>query len=630
MSQWSVARARALYNLAEWSEGYFDISESGSVIAQPYRDPAAGQIDLAELTTRVREIGLMPPLLVRFNDILHDRVRRLCQAFDGARARHDFEGGYTAVYPIKVNQQRSVVEQIIASAPGRVGLEAGSKPELMAVLGLAPADGIIICNGYKDRAYIRRALIAKQLGHRAFIVVEKLSELDDIIAESAALQVKPLLGLRVRLASIGKGNWQNTGGEKAKFGLNATQVLQALDRLRANALVDCLELLHFHMGSQIANIRDIQRGIREAARYYQSLYAQQVRLRYLDVGGGLGVDYEGTRTRGPCSMNYTVDEYAHAIVRTIKEACDETGLPHPELITEAGRAMTAHHAVLITQVTDVERPHANGAELREPAGSAPIILQDLWEGLQNIGRRSPIETYHDAVHLVSEAQSMYTHGLLNLAGRAQAEELYTAICLRLRTRLDPAKRPHREVLEQLEERFAVKYFCNFSLFQSLPDIWAIQQIFPILPLRGLDEEPTERGIIQDLTCDSDGRIDRYVDEQGLSATLPLHPLDGRNTYLLGFFLVGAYQEILGDMHNLFGDTDAVNASLRPEGGYTLLDPERGDTADQLLAYVHFQPETLIAEYDAKIARARLPAATAAAYRKELTEGLRGYTYLRKP
>lgn len=629
MSQWDVARARALYNLAEWSEGYFDISASGGLVARPYRDPTAGQIDLAELTARARALGLMPPLLVRFNDILHDRVQSLCRAFDGARARHGYEGGYTAVYPIKVNQQRSVVEQIIASNPQRVGLEAGSKPELMAVLGLAPAHSVIICNGYKDREYIRRALIAKRLGHRAFIVVEKLSELDDIIAEAHALGVKPLLGLRVRLASIGRGNWQNTGGEKAKFGLNATQVLMSVERLRESGLLDSVELLHFHMGSQIANIRDVQRGIREAARYYQSLHELQVRLRYLDVGGGLGIDYEGTRTRGPCSMNYSTDEYAHTIVRAVKEACDQAGLAHPELITEAGRAMTAHHAVLITQVTDVEQPYANGADLARPAEQAPVILHDLWEGLKSIGRRSPIETYHDAAHLVAEAQSMYTLGLLDLSQRAHAEQLYTAVCLQLRDHLNPAKRPHREVIEQLEERFAVKYFCNFSLFQSLPDVWAIEQIFPILPLGRLDEEPTERGIIQDLTCDSDGRIDRYVEERGLSSTLPLHPLDGSDSYLLGFFLVGAYQEILGDMHNLFGDTDAVNVSLRPDGGYNLLEPERGDTADQLLAYVHFEPETLIAEYDAKISRAELPKATATAYRRELTEGLRGYTYLRK-
>ena len=623
------ADARSLYNVPEWSEGYFDVDEQGQVIALPLRDPALGQIALPELTQKMAQSGLKLPILVRFSDILHDRVDTLCGAFDAAIAQHDYSGGYTAVYPIKVNQQRTVVEEIIRHGGERVGLEAGSKPELMAVLALARPGSLIICNGYKDRDYIRRALIACHLGLRAVIVIEKPSEVATVIRESRQLGIRPLLGIRVRLANLGSGNWQNTGGEKSKFGLSAMQVLTCIGQLEEAGLLDCLQLLHFHMGSQMANVRDIRRGLTEAARYFTDLHRLGAPLRYVDVGGGLGVDYEGTRSRAACSMNYTVAEYANVVVHVLKETCQAHALPEPNLITEAGRAMTAHHALLITQVIDTEAPHVNPDTLAAPPEDAPVLLHDLWRGYAHLEDIAPVELFHEAVHWVSEAQSMYTHGLLDLPQRAYAEHVYTALCQRLESRLDPARAAHREILAQLEEKLAVKYFCNFSLFQSLPDVWAIEQIFPVMPLQRLDETPTTRGIIQDLTCDSDGCISQYVHQDGLSPTLALHPVGEQETYLLGFFMIGAYQEILGDMHNLFGDTDAVNVELDGHGGFHLVGPERGDSADQLLSYVHFAPDQLAMAYREKIARAQLEPAQAEAFLAELTAGLYGSTYLQR-
>ena len=627
MSEWSVERARQLYNIAEWSEGYFDVAADGQLVARPRRDAARGEIGLGQLVADFSAHDLTLPVLVRFVDVLSDRIDAMSGAFAEAMTQHGHAGRYTAVYPIKVNQQHAVIEQIVRYGGERVGLEAGSKPELMAVLGLAAPGSVIVCNGYKDSEYVRRALIARRLGHRAFIVVEKLSELDLIVEEARSLDITPLLGVRVRLASIGSGKWQNTGGEKSKFGLSASQVLTAVERLREAGLADSLRLLHFHMGSQIANIRDIQRGMREAGRYLAELHALGVSLDCVDVGGGLGVDYEGTRSRSHCSVNYSLDEYANAVVRGLCEACLEHDLSQPDIITEAGRAMTAHHAVLITQVTDVEVPGVEG-EPDAPEADDPLILQDLWEGLRNAHRRSPLEIWHDVGYWLSEAQTLFTHGGLSLAQRARAEQMYTAICLNLRQRLDPANRAHREALDQLDEQLAVKYFCNFSLFQSLPDVWAINQIFPIMPLQRLLEAPRQRGVIQDLTCDSDGRIDHYVDEQGLSATLPLHLPLPEEDYLVGFFLVGAYQEILGDMHNLFGDADAVNVEV-DDAGWRLVAPERGDSAQDLLSYVHFRPEELRATYRKKIAAADLDDGQREQFLAELESGLEGYTYLKK-
>ncbi len=623
---WTLAQAREVYNIDRWGGGYFAIDADGCISARSPRHGDQPSINLRALAEELCTQGYGLPALVRFSHILHDRVDTLCNAFATAIADNDYQGRYTAVYPIKVNQQRSVVSEIIQHGGARVGLEAGSKPELMAVLALSQPGGLVICNGYKDREYIRLALIGWQLGLNVFIVVEKLSELDLIIAEAAHLEVRPQLGIRVRLASIGAGKWQNTGGEKSKFGLSAGQTLQALERLRAEGLLDTLLLLHCHLGSQIANIRDIQRGLGEVGRYYAELHRLGARLSHVDVGGGLGVDYEGTASRSDCSMNYSMQEYANNVVYTLWEVCLAAGLPHPHLITESGRALTAHHAVLITNVIDHEQVPYEVA-LTEPGIGAPLMLRNLWSIYQSVSRGEAVEAYHDATYWLSEAQGMYVHGVLSLEQRACAEQLYYAICRRVQPLLNPGARAHRELLDELNDKLAEKLFVNFSLFQSMPDAWALDQVFPIMPLHRLQERPISRAILQDLTCDSDGSVEHYVDGEGVETTLPLPPYRTGEPYLLGFFLIGAYQEILGDMHNLFGDTNAVNVALSEDGSHRLSEPEHGDTVADLLRYVHFQPEAMLAAYRDKIAAADLGAAQRKVYLAALEAGLRGYTYL---
>jgi arginine decarboxylase len=627
MTDWTIDSARATYNIAYWGNGYFDINDQGHVIARP--DPKAPHpgIDLHALARKFASHDLTLPVLVRFSGILHHRIDELCAAFAKASDTDGYRGRYTAVYPIKVNQQRSVVEALLSHGADRVGLEAGSKPELLAVLALSRPNAVVVCNGYKDREYIRLALIGKQLGHRVHIVVEKLSEVEMVIEEARALGMAPLLGVRVRLASLGAGKWQNTGGDKSKFGLSAAEVLRVVARLREAGMLDALQMMHFHMGSQIANIQHIQTGMGEAVRYFAELQRQGAQIRVLNVGGGLGVDYEGTRSRSFCSMNYSVEEYAHNIVHAIKDICDQQGLPHPDIVTESGRAMTAHHAVLITNVIDVEQ--APGVDEPRPvAGDEHQIIQDLWRSYSDLAARPPLEVYHDAAHGLSEAQTMFTHGVLGLEQRARAEQLYFATCRKVRDRLQAGTRAHREALDELNEKLADKYFCNFSLFQSIPDHWAIDQVFPVLPLERLNEQPTRRAVLQDITCDSDGRVDLYVDGEGVEASLPLHAPRAGEPYLLGIFMVGAYQEILGDMHNLFGDTDSVQVEPTVDGGYRLAEIRRGDTVDSVLRYVHFDAEDLLAAYRRKIdAATALDATQRRQYLDTLKDGLSGYTYL---
>ncbi|MCI0750085.1 MAG: biosynthetic arginine decarboxylase [Nevskiales bacterium] len=620
---WRAEQARELYNIEHWGEGYFDVAANGHLMVRPRRDGTA--IDLFELAQRLPREGLPLPVLVRFNNILHDRVDALTGAFAAVIQKHGYRGRYTAVYPIKVNQQRSVVEEIVRHGGARVGLEAGSKPELAAVLGLASPGAVIVCNGYKDRAYIRRALIGQKLGHRVYIVVEKLSELPRVVAESRALGITPKVGLRVRLSSVFSSTQQNTGGEKSKFGLTGSQVLEALATLRSAGLLEAVRMVHFHLGSQVANVQDVSRGLREAARFYTELRALGAPVDVVDVGGGLGVDYEGTRSRSYCSMNYSLNEYAHTIVRTLQEVCAERGQPEPDLISESGRALTAHHAVLVTSVIDHESMPA--ADPPPPSADDSVILRDLYTLLGTLERQAPLEGLHDAARLFGEAQAQYTHGGLSLMQRAQAEKIYYAVCRALLPRLDAAIRAHREALDELRARLAEKYFCNFSVFQSVPDAWAINQVFPILPLHRLDERPSLRASLCDLTCDSDGRIDAYVDRGGLEPTLPVHALKPGEPYLLGFFMVGAYQEILGDMHNLFGDTNAVNVVLDDQGGWTLEGAEQGDRTDELLRYVHLAPEALAQAYRHKLADSKIPEHERAALFAELEAGLTGYTYL---
>ena len=622
MSDWNTDKARHTYSTAHWSEGYVDVNASGQVVMRP-RGEADVAIALPDAVRAAEASGLKLPILLRFTDILSHKRSRMQQAFARAMQASQYAGRYTAVYPIKVNQNQSVAGELAASGGEGFGLEAGSKPELIAVLALSKG-GVVICNGYKDREYIRLALIGRKLGLDVFIVIEKPSELQLVIEEARDLGVDPLIGVRMRLVSIAGGKWQNTGGDKAKFGLNPGQLMNLLEQLRVHKLDHALKLVHFHMGSQISNVRDIAGGMREAVRYYVELNKLGFDIRYIDVGGGLGVDYEGTRSRSYCSINYGLDQYAATIVQPVAEACREHGIAPPHLITEAGRAMTAHHAVLVANVSEVEQ--APLGRVPPTAANESAALKHLREIHSAIDQRPAIELYQEALHFLAEGQSLYAHGSIGLSERAALDEIFNAIAHAVRDRLKPDERSHRQALDELNEKLTDKYFVNFSVFQSMPDIWAIDQVFPIVPIERLDEAPTRHGVIADLTCDSDGRIDQYVDSEGVDASLPLHALRSGESYRLGFFMVGAYQETLGDIHNLFGDTDTVDVRIAGDG-FALANPRRGDTSDKVLGYVGFETESLRAAFREKIAAARLPAAEAARLAADLEAGLTAYTYL---
>jgi arginine decarboxylase len=619
---WSINESRRLYQIPAWSEGYFDINEAGHMIAQPAKAENHA-IDLYQLACQLKEQGQTPPVLLRFTDILQHRVDALCEAFTQARQQYNYQSAYTAVYPIKVNQQRKVIEDIIRHGGNRIGLEAGSKPELLTIVALSTPGSTVICNGYKDQEYIRIALIGQQLGLRVFIVVEKISELKMIIRIAKEMGITPRLGVRVRLASVAEGNWQNTGGEKSKFGLHSAQVIEAVEELKAAGWLDCLQLLHFHIGSQISNIQHFQRGLREGTRFFCELRKMNVPIVYADVGGGLGIDYEGTQSRNYCSVNYTIQAYAETVILAFADICQQHDLPQPEIITEAGRAMTAHHAMLITNVTGVEQVPG----LIEPAAAKsgePDVVKELWKLLQVLNKKSAVQNWHDASHLFEETKEMFVKGLIDLQQRARVEALFYSICRKTQELL---KNDQHELLDELNEKLADKYFCNFSLFQSMPDSWAIDQIFPIVPLHRLNERPTQRAMIEDLTCDSDGMVKKYVDGDGITTSLPIHAPVEHESYLIGIFLLGAYQEILGDMHNLFGDTASVNVELLPDGNYQLTEIHQGDSVADLLDYVNISGKTLEYCYKQKINAASLDKYLETQYLNELIQGLGGYTYL---
>ena len=604
---WSTEQSAQTYAIENWGDGYFSINAKGHVCVKPSSDKLI-ELDLYEIAQSLNDKKLSLPVLVRFTDILKDRVTRLSVAFAKACATNQYTGQYTPVFPIKVNQQRQVVEGILAA--DNIGLEAGSKPELLAVMALSNK-GVVVCNGYKDRAYIRLALIGLKMGLNLYLVIEKPQELELIIEEAALLNVKPQLGVRVRLSSISAGKWQNSGGEKSKFGLHAYEVLQLLERLKAVDMLECLQLLHFHMGSQIANIHDIKVALREAGQFYVELHRLGAQVKIIDAGGGLGVDYDGSQSRRESSINYSLDEYAQNIVRSFAKLCAEKAMPQPDIITESGRAITAHHAVLITNVTDIESVYSNQAEL----AALPTV--------SNLA-----EHYHDAQFALAEARARFTQDKLSITELAQVENNYSLVCQQIKAQLDPSIQSEETILDELNEKLADKVFCNFSLFQSTPDIWGIDQIFPIMPIHRLHEEPSRRAVIQDLTCDSDGRIDQYIDGQNLENTLPLHVINPDDPYLIGFFMVGAYQEILGDMHNLFGDTHSINIKI-DEQGYHFYDLQEGEDVSDLLDYVHISTEELKALYRDKLANSPLSAQERHDYEAELVAGLTSYTYLEK-
>ncbi len=623
MTDWSPDLARKTYSIPHWSDGYFDVDDRGRIVVRP-KGANGPVIPLPDVIDASLAQGGNLPVLVRFPDILGDRLGKLQGAFAQARTDWDYAGGYTAVYPIKVNQHQAVAGTLASHHGEGFGLEAGSKPELMAVLALSRPGGLIVCNGYKDREYIRLALIGRKLGLQTFIVIEKPSELEIALEEAAALGVKPGLGVRMRLASLGSGKWQNSGGDKAKFGLDPRQLLTLWKSLRDAGMGDCLQLLHFHMGSQISNVRDIAAGMREATRYFVELSRLGANITHVDVGGGLGVDYEGTRSRSYNSVNYGIHHYASSIVQPLAEACQAEGLTPPRIVTECGRAMTAHHAVLVANVSEVEQaPEGRVPESHDDESQPVRRLRELHEEMAG---RPAVEVFHEASQAHAEGLSLYTLGQIDLVQRARIDDLFYAIAHAVKARLTYDEKSHRDLLDELSERLVDKYFVNFSVFESMPDVWAIDQVFPITPIERLDEEPTRRGIIADLTCDSDGKIDTYVENEDLDSSLPLHELRKGESYRLGFFLVGAYQEILGDIHNLFGDTDAIE--VRCEGdGHRIVQQRRGDTTDVMLDYVGYKLQDLRDAYNGKVDAANLPAAESAMLKAALEAGLTAYTYL---
>lgn len=623
MTQWSTDQARKTYSIPHWADGYFDVDAAGRITVAP-QGPGGPVVALPEVVDAARAEGAKLPLLVRFPDILGQRLGKLQAAFAQAQADWNYAGGYTAVYPIKVNQHRGVAGTLASHHGEGFGLEAGSKPELMAVLALSRPGGLIVCNGYKDREYIRLALIGRKLGLETFIVIEKPSELKLVLEEAKALEVKPGLGVRMRLASLGAGKWQNSGGDKAKFGLSPRQVLDLWKTLRDTEYAACLNLLHFHMGSQISNVRDIANGMREAVRYFVELSALGARISHVDVGGGLGIDYEGTRSRSYYSINYGLGSYAGNIVQPLAEACEEHGLAPPRIVTECGRAMTAHHAVLIANVSEVEQ--APEGRVPDAHDDEPAAVRHLREIHDELDTRPAVELFQEAQHFHAEGLAAYALGQIDLTHRARIDDLFYAIAHGVRARLSHEEKSHRPVLDELNDRLVDKYFVNFSVFESIPDVWAIDQVFPIVPIERLDERPQRRGIVCDMTCDSDGMVKTYVENESLDSSLPLHAMKPGESYRIGFFLVGAYQEILGDIHNLFGDTDAVEVTCQ-DGTTRITQQRRGDTTDVMLDYVGYSLAELRSAYAQRVAAADLSAERAQELSAALEAGLTGYTYL---
>lgn len=614
-----------LYNIANWGEGYFSINTKGNI--EISKGAGKQGVELQAIVDAAHRAGLHLPLLIRCSDILHDRVHRIYEAFTQAREDTEYTGTYQLVYPIKVNQEQSVVRELLKSPNNSIGLEAGSKPELMAVIGmLGDQHSTIVCNGYKDSSYIRTALIAQQMGHTVYIVIEKKSELDFILNESARLKVKPSLGVRIRLVSKSAGKWENTGGVKSKFGLNAKQVLELINQLKSHDMLDCLQLMHCHLGSQIANIHDIRHCMQEVARYYVELRQLQAPIDTIDVGGGLSVDYEGTRANKGCSMNYSLGEYATHILLALKHLCQDAGVPEPDIISESGRALTAHHAVLISNITDIEIID-KAPVLPEIDEEDSHVIRDIYDTYQAITDSSPTEIYNYAEHSLHEAHSLFKHGVISLQEKAKVEAFYTNICMELKERLDEENPAEQSLLHKINESMAAKIFCNISFFQSIPDNWAIGQIFPVAPISQLTQPPIMHSILQDLTCDSDGTIKLYPGSSCVTSTLMLPPYDSNNPYSIGFFLVGAYQEILGNLHNLFGDTNSLDVKLTNEGQFEINDLVSGDTVTNVLNLAHFDTKKLIQSYEKQLIQAELPKEVMLSYLNELRSIFSQLTYL---
>ncbi len=628
---WNVVDATELYEIERWGKGYFSIGDNGHVLVHPTKERERS-IDLKQLIDRLQMRGINLPILVRLSDILKHRLGEIHDAFQSAISQHSYTGRYICVYPIKVNQQRQVVEEVIEfGRPYNFGIEAGSKPELMAVAALASNDTPIICNGFKDAEFIEMAMLAQKIGRNIIPVVEKYTELGLVLEYADKVGVRPQIGMRVKLAARGSGRWQNSGGYRSKFGLTVTEILRGLDELKARGMEDCFKLLHFHLGSQIPNIRIVKGALIEASRIYTELHKAGAGLEYMDVGGGLGVDYDGSQTNFESSMNYTLQEYANDVVFHIQTICDEASVPHPTIVSESGRAIAAYHSLLVFNVLGVSEfgEEQTPVEVTDDL-EQPVV--DLIESLKNLTARNAAETYHDAQAALDMAMNLFSAGYLSLEQRCHCENLYWAILVKLQ-KLVAQMDEVPEDLQSLDELLSDTYFCNFSLFQSIPDSWAIGQLFPVMPIHRLNERPSQYGVLGDITCDSDGKIDQFIDRRDVKKTLPLHALKDE-PYLLGVFLVGAYQEILGDLHNLFGDTHAVHVSMNDKQEAVLDAVIKGDTVKEVLDYVEFDVEHLLGkmrmDVETAVRQGRLDYLESGRLLRFYEEGLHGYTYLEDP
>ena len=629
MKKWSIEDSREMYNIKGWGASYFDINEEGNVSVSPCKDEA--QIDLREIVDELSLRDVTPPLLLRFPDILDNRIEKTANCFKRAAEEYEYKAQNFIIYPIKVNQMQPVVEEIISH--GRkfnLGLEAGSKPELHAVIAVqCQSDSLIICNGYKDQSYIELALLAQKMGKCIFIVVEKLNELDIIARAAKKLNVKPNLGIRIKLASSGSGKWAESGGDASKFGLTSSELLDALRILDEKGLHDSLRLIHFHIGSQITKIRRIQTALREAAQFYINLHKMGYNVDFVDCGGGLGVDYDGTRSaNSESSVNYSIQEYVNDCVYTFVDAANKNDIAHPNIITESGRSLTAHHSVLVIDVLETASLPEMPEEF-EAKDSDHQLVKDLYEIWDNLNSKNMLEDWHDAEQIRDEALELFSHGIVDLKTRAEIESMYWSVCHEINT-LSKQMKHVPEELRNIDKLLADKYFCNFSLFQSLPDSWAIDQLFPIMPIQRLTERPTRNATLQDITCDSDGKIANFVKEGHLSHVLPLHALRRNEPYYLGVFLVGAYQEILGDMHNLFGDTNAVHVSVK-DGHYHIDQIIDGETVEEVLDYVQYNPKKLVRQLEIWVTKSvkngKISLEEGKEFLSNYRSGLYGYTYL---
>lgn len=631
MRKWRVEDSAELYNINGWGRQYFSINEKGNVTVTPR--PGLAPVDLREVLDELQVKDITAPLLLRFPDILDNRVEKISSCFHQASEQYGYQSNYYIVYPIKVNQMRPVVEEIVSHGKKfNIGLEAGSKPELHAVLATnIDENALIVCNGYKDENYIELALLAHKMGRRIILVVEKLNELRTIHAVARRLNITPAIGIRIKLANSGTGKWEESGGDTSKFGLNSSELLEALDYLEKQGTMSWLKLIHFHIGSQITKIRRIKNALREAMQFYVQLSKMGFDIDFVDIGGGLGVDYDGTRSSASeSSMNYSIQEYANDAIYSIVDACEKNGLKQPCIVTESGRSLTAHHSVLITEVLETTAlPIWRDDE--ELTGDEHELVKELYEIWDKLDQQSIFESWHDALQIREEVLDMFSLGILDLRNRALAEKLFWQIAREVGNIGAQMKHPPEE-LRKVANMLPDKYFCNFSLFQSLPDSWAIDQIFPVMPISRLDEKPTHNATLQDMTCDSDGKISTFISPQGTSHSLPVHALKPGEPYYIGVFLVGAYQEILGDLHNLFGDTNAVHISCYKDH-YEIDRVIDGETIAEVLDYVQYNPKRLVRNVETWVTKAmkdgRITPEEGREFLSNYRSGLYGYTYLEK-